>query len=252
MASIKTVLTYVVPIETPEVETLFRPFVDRFVKSLKDYDPGAEYVLDVILNGGDADAQARAKESFVGLPAAFYTYPEGGMDVGSFLFEAKIVPVPSFLVCCNTRVYAHRDVWLARLVEAREAYGPGLYATAVSREGGRLHACCRCFGIDSDILKQYPHEITSRDQGQFFESGDGCLLTWMQERETPYEKTPLLVHFDGVCLFDADPHAYCWTAPDIYRRGDQSNCLVHDRHTDYYRDASPEEKARLSAMCFGS
>lgn len=267
MASLKTVLAHVVPLENPATRDLFAPFVSRFADSLRAHDPGCEYELQVIFNGGDIDAQTEAMKSFVDLPVKFdvagrfvdfervkfRSYTGAGCDVGSFLFAAKTQAENVFLVCCNTRVYAHRAGWLARLVKAREAFGPGLYATAVSREGGKLHACCRCFGIDSELLAEYPHEITHRDQGQFFETGDGSIFDWCFSQQIAWK----LVLFDrqydiaGVDICDRpETYEWCYKADNIYRRGDQSNMLVHDRHTDYYRDASPEEKSRLERMCF--
>jgi hypothetical protein len=39
--------------------------------------------------------------------------------------------------------------------------------------------------------------------------------------------------------------------PNIFRRGDQSNCLLFDHHCDTYAAASQEERARLEAMADG-
>jgi hypothetical protein len=45
------------------------------------------------------------------------------------------------------------------------------------------------------------------------------------------------------------PH---WRKPEnIFRRGDQSNLLVWDRHTEIFAKASEEERAKLAKLSDG-
>lgn len=258
--AMKPIIVFPVPLENEVARDEFRPYVKRFCDSLRQFDPGCEYELAVIFNGGDVDAITETMKTFVDLPfkfdpqgrfldleqVKFYRYRGTGCDIGSFLWFSKRKNENVFLVCCNTRVYAHRAGWLKEMMLARGTFGPGLYATAISKESGALHVCCRCFGMDSEDLANYPHSIDSREKGQFFENGAGNLYAWCnQEMMMCY-----LVTFNEVANISTDPSDPCWTASDIYRKGDQSNMLVHDRHSNIYHNASPEEKERLARMCF--
>jgi hypothetical protein len=50
----------------------------------------------------------------------------------------------------------------------------------------------------------------------------------------------VLVTWDGFYLRDE------WRkAPNIFRRGDQSNCLMFDRHHEIYEASTPQQKIRL-------
>ena len=246
----KTVIVYTVPMDSPEVWDEFKPLVKRFCHSMRNTEPGCDYEIMAMINHPDPP-KFEATETmhiFDGLPMSMCAYAGKGCDVGSFLFYAQNSAAENeFMVCMNTRTFAWKAGWLRRLVEAREMFGPGLYATAVSREGGKLHACCRCFAVDSDDFKKYPHKIESRDQGQFFESGGGNLMEWYYEQNSQVNA----IYWSGVCGGGQStiPEDFL-KHENIYRRGDQSNMLIKDRHTLIYDEASPEEKLRLQRMCF--
>lgn len=248
--AMKTVIVYPVPMESHEVWATFKPFVERFIHSMKNTDPGIEYTLWVVASVGERKDQVDEVgmfKMFEGLPWAGIFYCGNGCDIGSFQhFANTTVEKDVFQVNCVTRMYAWKSGWLRRLVEAREMFGAGLYGTSISREGGKLHCCCRCYAFDSHVFKEYPHKIESRDQGVFFELGAGNIYEWF--KESRYNAK--VVYWDGVCNISEDPDAHCWRAPNIYRKGDQSNLLVKDKHSVIFDEASPEERARLQRMCF--
>jgi hypothetical protein len=243
---VKTTIAYPVPCESEEVLKLFLPFVERFATGLRNYNTKAMYHIDVILNGGTPKDHELAKSIFNGLSASFYIYPGSGCDFGSYFWRAKNCQENDFQVCMSTRSYPWRDGWLKNLVDARIGHGPGLYGTSISMEGGKLHTCTRVFAADSRDFASYPHEITSRDQGTFVEVYDGNLYEWFRCKG----KQNKVVYGSGA--FDADhgPDSPCWTEPNIFRKGDQSNLIVKDKHTDVYRDASDSEKRRLESICY--
>lgn len=241
----KTVIVYPVPMDNEEVWELFKPFITRFTDSLRAFPPGCEYDLWVVTNRPVPDETPLhwldwAVNSFNGLKPMWMNYTGSGADIGSLQTYVNSCQENEFVVFCNTRVYAHREGWLKRLVDARETFGPGLYATSVSREGGKLHACGRCFGVDSDDFKEYPHVIDSRDKGHFFEIGDGCFMEWFLS----IGRNRNLVQFDGITHSEKHPLV------NGYRSGNQSNVLVWDKHTQYYAHSDSAEKTRLEKMCF--
>ena len=244
----KTVVVYPSPLETREVRDIFLPFVTRFANSLREFDPGCEYELAVIENGGDEESIKDCRAQFHGLPATFHRYDGKGCDIGSFQHYARNIATENvFQVCCVTRCYAHRNGWLKELVEAREFWGPGLFGTSASREGGKFHFCTRAYAFDASDFKQYPTQIISRDQGTYFEVYDGNLHEWFRARN----QATVLVWWSGdVNLTKArNPiNEFYW--PNGYRNGDQSEMLLWDKHSQAYAYASPEEKLRLEKLCF--
>jgi hypothetical protein len=57
----------------------------------------------------------------------------------------------------------------------------------------------------------------------------------------------VLVTWDGFYTQDE------WRkAPDIFRRGDQGNCLIFDRHHEIYESSSPKEKIQLGKIADGN
>jgi hypothetical protein len=242
--ALKTVIVYPIPVDSSEVWTLFRPFVQRFADSLRQFDPGCEYEIAAVMNHDDPGEEMNQK--FEGLPVKYHRYDGFGFDIGSFQWYAHHCPEPCFMVCCVTRVYAWREGWLKALVDARSLLGPGLYGTSVSREGGKLHCCTRCYAFDSEDFKRYPHQIVSRDQGTFFEVYDGNVLDWFVKEDLEAH----VVYWDGPTEILDSNDVWCFAAPEIFRKGQQSNLLIKDRHTLLFDEASPEEKIRLARMCY--
>jgi hypothetical protein len=232
-----------VPCDSPEVWSLFRPSIQRFADTLRLYKPGCDYGLIAVVNNSEVTNELH--EIFDNLPVTFMRYDGQGADLGSWQAAARANP-EAFLFLCTSRVYFHREGWLQRIMEAREVYGPGLYATSASYEGGVLHACIRAVGVDAEVFNAYPAEFTSRDQGCWFEIGRdnplGPFSAWVRSR-WKYVK---VVYWSGA-VGRKD-----WLTPDnIFRRGDQSNLLVFDKHSLEYENASPEDKSRFEWLTFG-
>jgi len=256
-AVIPVKIIYPVPMESPEVWATFKPFVERFCHSMRNTKTGCDYKVAPILNiPKDTDTRKQFEEFLplfdgipieAGGPAAndlgAFAYHGQGCDFGSYQHYAKHVATENeFMVCMTTRCFAWKAGWLRRLVECREKHGLGLYGTSASREGGRLHVCTRAFGMDSDVWKQYPHTIDSRDQGTFVEIFGGNLMEWHWSKGLP----AYVVNWTAETC---EPNRY-FEPDNIYRLGDQSNLLVKDKHSLIYDEASPERKKELERMCF--
>lgn len=251
----KTVIVYPVPMENAEVWELFKPFVKRFVNTYGQFDPGAEHELWVVLNKSDLSPPLiDVVSEFYKVKCHFLTYEGGGADIGSFQYFAKQA-MPCFMVCCVTRVYFHREGWLARLVEARQTLGPGLVGTSASYEGGRFHLCTRCYAMDSDLFAGYPVVIDSRDLGTFFEIGRGNINGGLADWFLNVLKLPVSIwFFNGGLFFDPKVFPLVTENPlfkNGFRDGNQSNLLVWDKHSDAYAIASAEGKEYLNGLMTG-
>jgi len=244
----ETAVVYPVPIETAEVRELFLPAFERFASTWRQFPPGVDCVIYAVHCGEVLDDKICA--IFDGLPVKFIPYAGNGFDFGAQQ-EASQHLEGCFQVNMTSRVYFHREGWLKRLVDHREQFGPNLYGTSVSNEGGRLHLCTRCFAADADQFAAYPHKLDTRDKGVFYEVGignpDGSLAEWF---EVTYQQVPYVVYWHQAYPWrqhhgDAHPGL-----DNVFRRGDQTELLVWDRHTKLWADADDQEKKRLTSLCY--
>lgn len=238
----KVTCVYPVPLDSPVVWAEFAPFVRRFARTWGEFPPLVPCNLMLVANNYDPTGAAR--EIFKDMAVEWVRYDGAGCDAGSWQLAANLTT--GFMVNFTSRCYFHREGWLKRLVEARMLSGPGLYGTSASHEGGRWHACLRAWGIDAEDFREYPVKLDTRDKGVAFEVGNGddpgSLTKWMAVRK----RLPQIVYFDsshGQLTWDS--------VENSFRRGNQEQMLVWDRHTDLYRDADPAEKKRLERLCFG-
>jgi hypothetical protein len=242
-----------VPKETPEVWAVFKPFIERFVATYKRFEPGYPHLLTVVVNKSAVSGEII--ELFFGLPVDYVVYDGDGMDLGSQQLVAQ--KENHFQVNMTSRMYFHRAGWLERLVQVRDTYGPGLYGMSASYEGGKLHLATRGHSYDSKDFREYPTQIVSRDQGVFFECGDGCLLKWYQTRKQPYG----VVHWDQIFINGQCRHcgehpnnsfAAYWMSSNGFRDGNQEQMLCWDKHTGAYMAADLDEQARLRRLMWGN
>jgi hypothetical protein len=97
--------------------------------------------------------------------------------------------------------------------------------------------------MDSDLWQSFPHLVNSRPKGQWFETGQWCLTDWARQQQVKV----MQVTWDSASDIE---DAHNPVEQGIYRRNRQTAMLVWDKHTDIFRDASNEERARLQRMCF--
>lgn len=234
----RVILTYPVPFNCWDA---YEPFVKRFTTSFKENPPGCDYELLATNHWGEPIDEVR--KMFYGIKANFFDYNEDGCQIGAQLQVAKFLDsaldADVFLVGFTTHAYFHRPGWLKRLVDCRAAWGPGLYGVCASREGGKLHLRTSCYGADLTFFTKYPKEIQSREDCNRFEHGEWCFSEWCDNQG--YE--PKVAHWDAITSLSE-------RVTNGYRNGNQEQLLVWDRHTDLYQNASPEEKARYTALAW--
>ena len=172
----------------------------------------------------------------------FMVYTGGGWDCGTWQWLAGIIET-DLLVCCNTSTHYWRPGWLERFAEAAEQNGDGLYGSMASYEL-TPHIRTPVYVFPPHIMRGYPIHCDSRQKTYTFECA-GLGDTFTNYCRARGLKT-LLVTWDG--CFDLPD----WRKPaNIFRRGDQSNILVKDRHSDTY-DASDEAgKIKLAKLADG-
>lgn len=236
----KVALVY--PYIVPKAD-LYREDVRRFVRRFQAFPPDSPHSLVVTICNG---VKIENEDVFIlnELPVRnTVEYHGAGWDIGAHQHVANSLPSDfDFVVFCSSQVHFHRAGWLKRMVEAREQFGPGLYGAMASHEN-RPHLRTCLFGCDPADLRAYPWMVNSKETSLEFESGKTGFWTWIRANG----RKEVLVAWDG---FYDDPDQ--WRKPDnIFRRGDQSNCLVWDRHTQLYSVADAEAKATLEQLAEG-
>ena len=239
----KTMLAYMVPIDHWET---YAASARRFSETYQLFPPEADHELLVMCCNGPVTESVTSL--FQGLGARFETYCGGGWDCGAGQEAARIADC-DFLVCANARVYFKRAGWLRRFVDARMEHGDGLYGATASYESlpyapGEFNPHIRTsfYGCNPSTFRQFPFRIGSREDCFKFESGAWSFTRWFEERGEPC----LMVTWDG-CYERQDFRK----APNIFRRGDQSNLIIRDRHTEMYEVADARQRAELELRADG-
>lgn len=232
-------LLYPVPNETEEVWKTFKPFVQRFHATLLKHDAGEPYTLYLICSGYAGESELI--EMFPLPHHERWMYAGKGFDIGACQWVGRQLPSDTLTINFTSRCFFHRSYWLTAYRVYRERFGPCLFGASTSSEGGKTHICTRAYAMDTWMWKLYPHTISSRDQGMFFECGDGCLTDFAWEHGGP-----VTCAFSGARV-GCDPKL----SENGFRRGDQSDMLVWDKHSDYWANAEPAEKERLTNLMLG-
>lgn len=161
-----------------------------------------------------------------------------GSDCGTYQDVGRNLEC-DLVVCFNTLAYPWKPGWLERLAQVREKYGPGVYGPTSSFEK-HPHLRTPCIATVPELLRGYPVLVDRRDAqvdlASGFEHGPDNFSLWAGRSGYP----TLLVTWDG----EYDPPNWR-KPPNIFRRGDQSNCLIRDRHLDGYDRAGPGERRLL-------
>jgi hypothetical protein len=238
------VITYPIPADNWK---LFEPFVRRFCDTYRKFPPQIPHFIAASICGKNYDAE-QIWRHFEGMPVIHRIYEGAGMDIGSAQEAARYISQECFLINLTTRCYFHRDAWLEYLMEAVTFWGyHRMYGISCSREGGKLHVCTRGYCMTVKAFQDYPHKIVSRDQGVFFELGDGSITDW--HRET-FKVEPLIVQFGDRFAADVFELGHCHL-PEGFRLGDQKNMLLWDKHSDAFADADAKERHRLYNLMLG-
>lgn len=211
----------------------------RWLESYHQFKPAIPHEVLLVKKTGDP-----VNPDFDYVTTSYLDYDGGGWDCGTWQHVGKTVST-DLLVCMNTRTRLVRSGWLERIVVAVERHGLGLYGPWASYEI-KAHIRTPCMIFQPEIIRDYPVIIDSRERALQFESHGTVQADnfswWCMEMGY----TVKLVTWDGE--YDQPK----WRSPrNIFRRGDQSNCLLFDRHCDIYAEASPEEKQRLERLADG-
>lgn len=204
----------------------------RFLDTYRKFTPTVEHDLIIVNCGITKDVSP-----FDDIAHKYCYYDGLGSDCGTY---QAVVPTLNYdlVLCLNSIVYFWRPGWLEPFISACDRFGPGVYGASASCENNP-HLRTPSIACSPKVMSGYPMLINSRQDAIEFESGPNNFSLWSEQ--SGYAS--VMVASDGFY------HRENWRTPNnIFRRGDQSNCLIWDRHTEIYAKASAAEKIQLERM----
>lgn len=212
----------------------------KFAVSYRTYPAGSDHELVVVLDRGNPTVDDYSIWS--GITCRFVKH-DGAPDDWSWPIQTTLANDPcDFMVMFVTRAYFHRPGWLKRIVDARQKHGDGLYGSMASEVGSPLqthpapnpHLRGTMWAFDQSTIAKFPHTIKTPQDESRLECGEWNIANWYESTRKP----AMLVTFDGEY---SKPD---WNKPEnTFCKGDQSNLLNWDRHTDAFRYQKPLEGA---------
>jgi hypothetical protein len=204
----------------------------RFADSYRKFKPSIAHRF-ITVNAGD---QSKMDHSFDDITTENIPYNGTGWDCGTYQEIASKLDC-DLVVCFNTLAYLWRAGWLEPLVSAACKYKKGVFGPTASCEL-QPHLRTPCIAFHPDLIREYPIKVIDRSSCCQFEHGPSNFSLWAMSKGYP----AIMVAAGGE-YWQKD-----WRKPaNIYRRGDQTNCLVWDRHTLLYANADPVMRKKLEA-----
>lgn len=213
-------------------------YAARFAATYHEYPPDYPHDTIILCNGGPVRLELALV--FTGLKAKLLPRPnDPGFDVSAYIeISRKLYADYDAMFCCGESVYFHRAGWLKRLAQVWDKFGPGMYGP-LSSNALSPHLNTTAFLCPPSLLRQYPENFRTRSDRYEFEHGKRSIWRRAVELHLPVR----LVTWDG----EWEPQR--WREPDnILWRGDQSNCLVWETHTDSWFHADAAKKANWSRL----
>jgi hypothetical protein len=243
-------LLYTLPLDDDK----FMPCADRWVSTYHKFSPG--FAHDIFVCFCNAKPTEQHRSAFYGMSYQSLRYKGAGWDVGSYQFCSKQLTNYPLVVYQNARSYFYKSGWLKRLMEAREQNPDpnALYGVSASYEACPVrwpmvprainpHIRTTGFATSPNTLSSYPYKIDSRNKCFRFESGDISLSKFYEEMGWPV----WLVTWDGMY------RKQDWRTPNnVFRKGDQSNLLVMDKHAEIFSKSPPEIQRAYTISADGS
>lgn len=231
----KICVSYVCPVlNWPQFE---QP-ITRFISSYVNFPAEIPHELHVICNGAGPDPAVL--NLFKDLHPVYHVHDNSGWDIGAFL---KIASVDcDLMLFLGTNTHFKQAGWLRRLMEAYEKFGPGLYGSSVSFEICP-HIRTTVFMCNPKLIRDRTWNISRPIDRYKFEAGATSITAVAKRQGLPC----ILVAWDGFY-----PEAEWRKAPNTFRKGDQSNCLMFDRHHEVYENSHPQQKRILELIAGGN
>lgn len=231
---ISLVYIYVIGKATPDAPepSYYDQYHKRFERTYKQFKPEAPHELVVVRCGKNPNPpQIMFGDKFIDNPGQ-------GWDCGTYQRVAPQLDC-DIAVFMATPVYFWRHWWLERMLTGWSMHGPGLYGPMASFEN-TYHLRTSCIMCRPKLLTEFwTRPINTHLECSNFEQSFSALVI-------AGGTTCKLVTWDG--FYD---HKDWRKPPNVFRRGDQTNCVMWDRHVDIYRNADKDQRERLEMAADG-
>lgn len=228
----KITMVYVIGSNTEEYIDL----AGRFASSYSQCPPGLPHDTIIVCNG-IAPINVHRKLWRCYQNCTLLRHDNSGWDIGAFIAVSQKLD-SDMVVYFGSKAHVKRAGWLIRMVEAWKKYGPGFYGATSSYEVSP-HINTSGFWCSPDLMRRYPIKVLSRQDRYNFEHGPAACWRLAVKLGLPVK----LVTWDGE--YDWPD----WRKPEnIFRRGNQSNCLAYFEHTRRFDEEGPEMRATMSRM----
>ena len=206
----------------------------QFGDTYKKFPPGITHNTVIVENCGNSSESER--HLFSELPnVTFMRHDNSGWDIGAYIYASKQLHC-DMAVYFGAHAYFHREGWLKRMADVWMKYGPGFYG-CTSTYYVRPHFNTTGIWTSPDSVASYPHNVVTIKDRYEFEHGEHACWFLVNQQHKP----TMLVTWDGEWNWRD------WRKPqNLYNRGDQTNCLVWNKHNDYYKALSVSEQAKHS------
>lgn len=241
--------------------------LERYLRAHRAHDPGLDHELLVVLNGFTPEAQAAARAALDGVTA--FATPRPVQDLEAYRRAVAAHPAGAY---CFMNSYARplEEQWLRKLVDAARQHGiaaatgsyesqrvpfppattdrrallthagPAVRSRLAFRPFPNPHVRTNAFALTHETLSRVSWPATtSKREALTLESGRRSL--------TAQAGDPVLVARDGGTVAPAD-----WPDARIFRSGGQERLLVADNRTQQYAEATPEDRAELRRLAWGT
>lgn len=200
------------------------------------FPPGVDHSTIIICNGGPLKTSTSMVFAPMN-PQFLARNNDDGFDLSGYMEVANGIGKDfDAMLCLGESVYCHREGWMARLVEAWERHGPGMYGPFASHNV-RAHLNTTAFMCPPALLAEYPVSTWNRALRYEFEHGMSALWRRTQAKGLP----TMLVTWDG----EWEPGK--WRYPkDILWRGTQTNLLLFCNHSERWFHATPRQRQEWS------
>lgn len=211
----------------------------RFRDAYVAHEPGMSH--DLFLCASGAPLSERSRGLFAELPYRELCYLGKGWDIGAYQHCASRLRDYDFVMFMNSQTFVTINGWLRHFVDAYAAHGPGIYGASSSFEVSP-HIRTAAFGAPPRLLLEYPVKVRTRYDACVFEHSPVNFSQWALGRRLAVE----VVMRSGV-----SPLGQSRQGANVFRRGNQEDLIVRDRHALVYDAASPIERERLECAADG-
>jgi len=223
----------------------FLPFAERWSNSYLQFCQGFPHKLYVCVCGTGS-----LPECLKRLNPRVIRYLGSGFDIGMSQHAAKHIS-EDLMITGTSRHYFYRANPIARMAEVFEKYPDSLLCTMTSYEACPIgpfsfpnaHIRTAYWGISPARFRRYPYDISNRERGFLFESGEWAVNRWFDACGL----RTIQVTWDS-----AHDDKRAWARiPNRFRNGDQSSSLVYDKHSEAYSKMNPAQKREVEKRTWG-